>query len=69
MNGLEEEYGEDVRFLYMDANGNGKEAYEASQFRGHPAVVILKPDGTELWRYQGAPSATELESQIQDALN
>lgn len=68
VNRLEEDYGGEVKFVYLDANGDGQEAFEASQFRGHPAVLFMKPDGSEIWRYQGAPSLTDMEKQIRDAL-
>lgn len=67
MNRLEEDY-DDVEFVYLNANEEGKEAFAASQFRGHPSVLLMLPDGTEVWRYHGAPSITDMEKQILEAL-
>lgn len=64
MNRLEIEYGDRVAFLYLNAKGNGEQAFEAGYFQGHPAVVLLKPDGEEVWRRLGVVSYNEMETQI-----
>lgn len=69
VNRLEEDYGNEVKFVYLDANEDGKEAFSAAKFRGHPAILLMKPDGSEIWRYLGAPSPVLMEQQIQDAIN
>lgn len=68
MNRLEEDYDDDMKFVYLNANEEGKEAFEASGLRGHPSILLMKPDGTEIWRYLGAPSFTDMEKEIIEAL-
>jgi hypothetical protein len=68
VNRLEEAYGEQVKFLALDANGDGEKAFKAGQLPGHPSFVILRPDGSEVWRGFGLVEQTELEAAIQLAL-
>ena len=68
VNRLEEAYGEQVKFLALDANGDGEKAFKAGRLPGHPSFVILRPDGSEVWRGFGLVEQTDLEAAIQNAL-
>ncbi len=69
MNELENSYGDEVEFLYLNANEEGEAAFKAGNFRGHPAVVLLTPDGTEQWRAHGVVSYGDIDAQIVEVLN
>lgn len=64
MNRLEDTYSGDVKFVYLDANSDGKDAFTESQFRGHPAVLLMLPDGNEAWRFQGVATYEQMEEEI-----
>jgi hypothetical protein len=68
VNRLEEAYGSQVKFLYLDANGDGKEAFQVGRFPGHPVVVLLKADGKEAWRRVGIVAYGDIEAEIVDVL-
>ena len=68
VNRLEEDYGNQVKFLYLNANDEGKSAFEAGNFRGHPSFVLMSPDGKELWRGSGIVSDDPLETAVIEAL-
>lgn len=68
MNGLEETYGTQVKFVQLNAYEEGQDAFQAGNFPGHPAVVIFTPDGQEVWRGFGVMSEADLDSAIQKAL-
>ena len=68
VNRLEEDYGSRVKFLYLDANDGGKDAFEAGNFRGHPSFVLMSPAGEELWRQSGNVSYDRLEDELMKAL-
>jgi hypothetical protein len=68
VNRLEEDYANRVKFVYLNANDDGKSAFEAGNFRGHPAFILMTPDGKELWRQVGIASYGQLETAFVDAL-
>ncbi|MEO1166732.1 MAG: hypothetical protein AAFV98_23340 [Chloroflexota bacterium] len=61
-------YNEDVSFVYLNATMDGADIYDALSLRGHPAYVIILPDGTEVFRLLGAQEETTLSDAIEDAL-
>ncbi len=70
VNGLEEKYSEEIEFRRLDANTPvGKAAYQAYILRGHPAFVLLNPEGEVLWSGLGEQSRESLEEQMLMALN
>lgn len=69
MNRLEADYGGSVKFVYLDANGEGKDAFDTAKFRGHPAVLIMRPDGEEVWRYQGVATYEAIEEVLRAELD
>jgi len=67
---LEESFGDQVDFRRLDANGTeGKQAFQAYQFLGHPSYVILNPSSDVLWKGQGEKTFADLESAIKGALS
>ncbi len=68
VNGLEQDYGDQVDFRRLDANGSGKSAFEAYRLLGHPSYVILNPNGEVVWSSVGEKAREDLEDQILSAL-
>ena len=70
VNGLEEKYQGQIEFRRIDANTPmGKDAYQAYILRGHPAFLVLNPDGEVLWSGLGEQAQEILDEQILIALN
>lgn len=65
---LKDDYAGHITFADLDANGDGKTAFEAGQLPGHPAFVIMQPDGRELWRGFGPVEESDLITALDNAL-
>lgn len=66
---LGEVYAGQVQFVELDAQGDGQRAFEAGHLPGHPAFVVMLPDGEEIWRGFGLMNETDLETAILTALD
>lgn len=64
MNRVEADYPDQIKVVYLNANSDGKDAFSAAQFRGHPALLLMRPDGKEVWRYQGVATYEQIEDKI-----
>lgn len=65
MNGLEEEFDNQVEFRRIDANDrDGRAIFLSYGLRGHPSYVILNPNTDVLWRGLGEHPQDVLEKQI-----
>jgi hypothetical protein len=67
VNGLEEEHGNQVDFLYLNAQdgSSGQAAFDYFALRGHPSVLILTPDGEVVWQGVGVVEGRVLKEQLQ----
>lgn len=68
VNRLAELYSGQVEVLQLNATEDGEAAFEAGDFPGHPAYVILLPDGEEVWRGFGALGEQALIQQVDRVL-
>ena len=68
VNGLEEQYNQDMKFIYLNANTDGVFIYGELGLRGHPAYVIFLPDGTETFRTLGYQDEAILINGIEETL-
>lgn len=69
MHGLNTTYENQLDFLYIDVSTpDGQQAFKAAELAGHPAFLILKGDGTELWRAIGQQTEQALSDAIDKAL-
>jgi len=68
VNRLEDEFGDRVQVLSLDADEDGREAFRAGGFKGHPAYVLLQPDGQEIWRGFGIVEYSMMMGEVQQAL-
>jgi hypothetical protein len=71
VDGLAARYGGQVAVVKLNAldGGTGQQAFEASGLPGHPGYVLLRPDGSELWRGFGQQSPEALDSVLQEGLS
>lgn len=70
VNRLKEQYGTQIAFLEMNAQdgAQGEAAFELINLPGHPAFIIVQPDGKELWRSVGEQPQSRLETGIEQVL-
>jgi hypothetical protein len=68
VNGLKQDYLDQVDFRLLDVNGEGKPAFNAYRLLGHPSYVILNPSGDVVWTSIGEKTREDLENQILSAL-
>lgn len=68
VNGLEQEYGDQVDFRKLDVNGEGRSAFEAYRLLGHPSYIILNKNNEVVWSSVGEKPSEEIEKQILLAL-
>lgn len=71
VDGLQEEFGGRVAFVYLNAadGGNGQALYEQLALPGHPSYAIFTPDGKETYRGFGIVDEAVLRENIEAALN
>ena len=71
MNGLQEQYSDNIAFESLNAADDsvGQSAFEQLTLPGHPAIVIFDSDGQEVYRGLGSFEeeilATELNALIE----
>lgn len=65
VNGLEEKYGDKISFQRWDARSDqGSVLFRSYRLLGHPAFVLLDPNGKLVWSGLGERPVTELETAI-----
>ena len=71
VDGLETQYNTDITFMRLNArdNGPGQQVFDMAALPGHPGLLIVKPDGTELWRHVGPATADSIENALLDAVD
>ena len=65
---LEDEFGDRIQVITLNANKDGREAFRAGGFQGHPAFVLLQADGVEIWRGIGLIDYPTIVDTVQQAL-
>jgi len=68
VNRLEGEFGDHIQVLSLDANRDGRDAFRAGGFKGHPAFVVLSAEGKEVWRGLGIIEYATLVDAVEKAL-
>jgi hypothetical protein len=55
VNGIQEEYTAQVKFVLLNATdgGDGETIFQSLGLPGHPSIVIFAPDGEEVYRQFG----------------
>jgi hypothetical protein len=62
------QYQDRVAFFYLDANGDGRAAFEQYEFIGHPGYVLLRKDGSVAWSFLGLRSRDQFADEIEKVL-
>ena len=69
MDGLEEQYQDQVAFQHIDANvGDGPAMMDAYQIAGHPTILLYNAEGQEVSRLLGPQPVETLEQALQQIL-
>lgn len=69
VDGLEDDFGEQVEFRRIDAGTDqGQTTFRAYSLRGHPAFVIVDPEGAVLWTGLGEQTRQALMDQMHQVL-
>jgi thiol:disulfide interchange protein len=68
VNGLEAEYSDQMNFLYMNANAEGRTIFQSLNLPGHPAILIFTANGQETYRVFGVVEADSIRSAIENIL-
>ena len=68
VNGLEEDYGDQIAFQRLNVAQEGQDLFRRYNLRGHPAYVIVNTEGEVLWRFVGQVPRQTLEEGIRQAL-
>lgn len=70
MNGLEDEFGDSIKFYRFDANDPDNQRLQNDlQLRGHPSVALVKADGDVSNRFFGSQSAELLRPVLEELKN
>jgi len=69
VNGLEDEFGDRVQFVYLNAGdgAEGQQIFETLSLLGHPSYMLFASDGTEVYRSFGIIEAAVLRQVIADS--
>lgn len=62
------QYQDRVVFRYLDANGDGRDAFKQYGLLGHPSYVLLRPDGSVAWRFLGYRTREQFSAEIEKVL-
>ena len=65
---VRERYQDRVTFVYLDATGNGRAAFEQYGLLGHPSYVLLRPGGSVAWRFLGYRTEEQFSAEIERVL-
>jgi hypothetical protein len=70
VHGLEEDFGGQVAFRYLDADdgGEGERSYTALGVRGHPGIVLFDETGGEVYRDFGMVAADRLAQRLREVI-
>ena len=66
MHGLEQQYGSQVNFVYLDIDDPATESFRRQLgYRVQPHIFLLDPQGVVLQQWLGLVSREELEAALQ----
>lgn len=69
MDGLEEQYQDQIAFQHIDANtGEGPAIVRTYQIAGHPTILLYDNEGQEVNRLLGPQTVEALEQALQQIL-
>jgi hypothetical protein len=65
---LEQDFGNRVVFLALDAEREGRSAFAAYELRGHPSFVMIDTAGQVQWKAFGEQPLATLEQAMRQSL-
>jgi thioredoxin-like negative regulator of GroEL len=69
VDGLEADYGDRVAFQHLNADeDDGRAAAQTYRVRGHPAIVVLNPQGDVVWSRLGVQPREVVASALESVL-
>ncbi|MCS7056761.1 MAG: hypothetical protein NZM18_11385 [Thermoflexales bacterium] len=68
MDEVRAQYQDRVEFRYLDANGEGRDAFRQYGLLGHPSYVLLRADGSVAWRFLGYRTREQFSAEIEKVL-
>jgi hypothetical protein len=70
VNGIQEDYGEQVSFVSVNVKdgGDGAALFQSLSLPGHPSIVIYMPDGEEVYRRFGIVDFDDLDNTLLDII-
>jgi len=70
VHGLEQQYGSQVNFVYLDIDDPATESFRRQLgFRVQPQLFLLDKDGAVIQQWLGLVSREELEAALQQAVS
>ncbi len=71
VNGLQEEYGERVAFIDLNAQdgADGERLFDQLGLRGHPSFILYSADGQQTYQGIGIIEEQQLRQEIMQTLN
>ncbi|NJN43643.1 MAG: hypothetical protein HC806_02180 [Anaerolineae bacterium] len=70
MHGLENEYGDQMTFTYLDIDDPAnKELMQELAYVGRPYFVLLDGEGNQLYKWSGYVPGADLRAKFDEALN
>ena len=71
VNGLQEDYGNEITFVSLNAKDSedGEALFQQLGLPGHPGIVIYTTDGEEVFRRFGIVDFDDLDNALIDAIN
>ena len=68
VDGLEQQYQEEIAFFRVNAGTDGRETFSFYNLLGHPGFVLLNPDGNVLWTGVGELLVDQIDDALQNQL-
>jgi hypothetical protein len=67
---LETQYSAEIAFVRLNARDNdlGQRTFDMAALPGHPAFLILQPNGSEAWRHVGPVEQGMIDQALRNAL-
>ena len=69
VDGVSQDYKDKLDVRKLDANGEGKAAFDYYRMTGHPSYILFRKDGAKAWQDIGLKTRAELAKQIEAVLS
>ena len=69
VDGITQDYTGKLAVMKLNANGDGKAAFDHYRMTGHPSYILFRKDGAKAWQDIGLKTREELATQIEAVLS